>query len=61
MGYMQGLILDSSIPVGSVVQKALDNGLIILSASGNVIRLLPPLIAEEKEIDEMIRILDKIL
>lgn len=51
MGYMQGLVL--SIPVGEVVKKALEHGLVVLSAGGNVLRLLPPLIMEEKDMDTM--------
>ena len=56
---MQGIEL-SSAP-GPVIKKAHENGLIIISAGGNVIRLLPPLVITEAEIDIMADILDKIL
>ncbi|MBO6215201.1 MAG: aspartate aminotransferase family protein [Lachnospiraceae bacterium] len=55
MGFMQGLVL--TVPVGEVVKKALDRGLVVLSAGSDVLRLLPPLIATESDIDEMVSIL----
>ena len=48
---MQGLVL--SVPVGEVIQSAIDTGLLVISAQGNVLRLVPPLIVEDKHIDEM--------
>ncbi len=62
MGFMQGLELDADVvAVGDVVREALSKGLIILSAGGNVIRFLPPLIAKREEVDKMHDILDGIL
>lgn len=58
-GLMQGLVVTK--PFAEVNQKALEEGLLILSAEGNVLRLLPPLIIEEKHIDEMIEKLEKAL
>ena len=52
-GLMQGLVLKK--PVGEVVQKAMEHGLIVISASGNVLRLVPPLTIEESHVDEMIK------
>lgn len=43
--------------VGSIVTKALEAGLIVLSAGGNVLRLLPPLVIEKEDIDHMVEIL----
>lgn len=57
MGYMQGLQLDPSVPAGQVVSEALSQGLILLTAVGNVVRMLPPLIAEEKDFNDMADIL----
>lgn len=51
MGLMQGLVLEK--PVGEVIQKAMEQGLIVISASGNVLRLVPPLVIEKKHVDEM--------
>ncbi len=61
MGFMQGLVLDPKTPVGEVVKKSLEAGLIVLSAGGNVLRLLPPLIAEEKDFDKMKEILCRVI
>lgn len=59
-GFMQGLVLDG-IPVGQVVSKAMENGLLAISAGGNVLRLVPPLVIEKGHIDKMIEILQKCL
>ena len=52
-GFMQGIVVEGR-PVGDIVKKALENGLVVLSAGSDVLRLVPPLIITEKEIDEMI-------
>jgi len=44
-----------------IVKKCLGEGVLINCTAGNVLRFLPPLIVEEKEIDYLIEILDKIL
>ena len=54
-GFMQGIVCRG--PVKGVIAKAMDQGLILINAGANIIRILPPLIITEKEIDEMIRIL----
>ncbi|MBE5964108.1 MAG: aspartate aminotransferase family protein [Lachnospira sp.] len=59
MGLMQGLELN--IPVGDVVKKAMDAGLILISASQNVIRFVPPLIITKEDVDKMIVILKECL
>ncbi len=51
-GFMQGITVKGR-PVGEIVKKALANGLVVLSAGSDVIRLVPPLIIEKKDIDEM--------
>ena len=56
---MQGLVLTK--PFAEVNLRALEEGLLVLPAEGNVLRLLPPLIIEEKHVDEMIEKLEKIL
>lgn len=57
-GFMQGLVV-SGRPVGEIVNRALDNGLIVLTAGSDVLRLVPPLIIEKKHIDEMVEKLKK--
>lgn len=59
VGLMQGLEL--TVPVGEVIQKAQQEGLILISASGNVIRFVPPLVIEKEHVDEMIGKLKKCL
>ena len=58
-GMMQGLVLET--PVGDTIAKAIENGLFVISAGGNVLRMLPPLIITKEQVDEMITILRKCL
>lgn len=58
-GLIQGIQL--SISPAEVISSALEKGLLLISAGSDVIRFVPPLIITEKEVDEMIRILDEIL
>jgi acetylornithine/N-succinyldiaminopimelate aminotransferase len=48
------------VTAGDVVAKAREKGLLVLTAGDNVLRILPPLIAGEKEIDEAAGILDSV-
>ena len=59
LGLMIGL--EFTNPVKPYIQKALDKGLIFVSAGNNVIRMLPPFIIEEKHVDEMIEILSAVI
>ena len=59
MGLMQGIVCEK--PVGKIAAKALEEGLIIITAGTDVIRLVPPLIIEKKHVDEMIEKLKKAL
>ena len=45
---MQGLEFDADHPVGDIVKKALEKGLILISAGNNVIRFVPPLVIEKR-------------
>jgi len=58
-GLMQALEFKS--PVNRIIAKALEKGLILISAGANVIRFLPPLILEEKHVNDMIEILTECL
>lgn len=58
-GLMQGLVLTK--PVGEVIEKALQEGLIVISAGGNVLRLVPPLVIQNAHVDEMLMKLEKVL
>ena len=59
MGLMQGLEME--IPVGQVAAKALEKGLIIITAGSNVVRFVPPLVIEKEHVDEMVTKLDEVL
>lgn len=59
-GFMQGLVVTGR-PVSEITSKALENGLLVISAGSDVLRLVPPLVITEKDIDEMIEKLEKSL
>ena len=50
MGFMKGLVVDK--PLRDILEKALENELVILSAGKDVLRFLPPLIIKKEHIDE---------
>lgn len=51
-GLMQGVV--TTLKPGTVCGKALENGLVIISAGSDVLRIVPPLVIEKKHVDEMI-------
>ncbi len=51
VGLIQGLQLN--IPVGDVAAKALQQGLLVITAGTNVLRFVPPLVIEKEHVDEM--------
>lgn len=59
VGLIQGIKMTK--PVAGIIAKALDEGLLIISARSDVIRLVPPLVIEKEHVDEMIMKLKKIL
>lgn len=59
MGLMQGL--EVSCAPSTIIQKALKEGLILISAGTNVIRFVPPLVVTKCHVDEMIEILNRCL
>ena len=54
-GLMQGLVFKK--PVGEIITRALDHGLILINAGTNIIRFVPPLIISRQDVDDMIAIL----
>ena len=54
-GMIQGLFVKEDRPVGEIVKRCLGNGLVILSAGNNSLRMLPPLVVEKEHVDEMIK------
>lgn len=59
VGLIQGLRM--SEPVAGTIARALEEGLLLISARSDVIRLVPPLVIEKEHVDEMIGKLKKIL
>ncbi len=55
IGMMQGLVF--KVPVGPVINKALEKGLILINAGSNIIRFVPPLVITKEDVDQMIGIL----
>ena len=59
IGLMQGL--EFSCEVGPILLKCLEKGLVLINAGTNIIRLVPPLVIEKEDVDEMIDILEECL
>lgn len=59
VGLMQGLEFEG--PVADIILKAMDSGLILISAGANIIRFVPPLVITKEHVDEMIQILEQSL
>ncbi len=59
IGLMQGLEFQDG--VAPIVKKALEKGLVIISAGANIIRFVPPLVIEKEHVDEMVSILSAVI
>lgn len=59
-GLIQGLIIQGR-PVGEVVLKSMDEGLIVITAGSDVLRLVPPLVITKDHVDEMVTKLERAL
>lgn len=57
VGLMQGL--ECGGPVGEIVNRAVEKGLLLINAGTTVIRFIPPLIASKQDVDDMAAILDE--
>ena len=58
-GLILGVALDESMPVGNIIAAARAEKLMVLSAKGNVLRLVPPLNVSAAECDEALAKLGK--
>jgi acetylornithine/N-succinyldiaminopimelate aminotransferase len=58
-GLMVGIELDE--PAAPFIRQLLENGLVVLPAGEKVLRLLPPLIVSEEEIDQAVSVLHQTL
>ena len=59
VGLMQGLVCKE--PVGGIINKAMEKGLILINAGSNIIRFVPALIISKEHVDEMTDILRECL
>ena len=59
-GLIQGLVIQGR-PVGEVVLKSMDEGLIVITAGSDVLRLVPPLVITKDHVDEMVEKLERAL
>ena len=59
MGLMRGLVC--TCPVGPIISKAIEKGLILINAGTNIIRFVPPLVISKEDVDAMIVVLDECL
>jgi acetylornithine/N-succinyldiaminopimelate aminotransferase len=59
MGLLVGMELTREC--ASIIKACMERGIIINCTAGNVVRFTPPLIVREKDIDQMIDVLDDIL
>ena len=57
-GLLQGLEIQGR-PANDLVLKSLEEGLIVITAGGNVLRLVPPLVITEAHVDEMTEKLER--
>ena len=58
-----GLLLgiELTIPVKEIITDCIDQGLLLINAGENIIRFVPPLIINEKDIEQCIKVLDNSL
>ncbi len=54
---MQGLVFKK--PVGPVITRVLEKGLILINAGAEIIRFVPPLVITKEHVDEMTGILEE--
>lgn len=55
VGMLQGLVFDR--PVGGIITRAMDRGLVLINAGTDIIRFVPPLVITRENVDAMIMIL----
>ncbi|MCX4307853.1 MAG: aspartate aminotransferase family protein [Acetatifactor sp.] len=55
VGLMQGLVFDG--PVGGIIGRAMEKGLVLINAGTDILRFVPSLVIEERHVDDMVEIL----
>ena len=59
MKVLDNLDFEALDKAADIIKKAMDKGLIIISAGSSIIRFVPPLIITKENVDEMIGILEE--
>lgn len=59
MGLIVGVQIDADL--GAIVAKAMEKGLLLITAGSNAIRFVPPLVVTKKEIDRAVQIFSECL
>lgn len=60
-GLINGLVLAEGTVALDVVKASLEEGLLVIPAGAQVVRMVPPLIVSEAEVDEALMLLDRTL
>lgn len=58
---MVGLQLRDSVDPGLFVEMAREQGVLVISAGNNTVRLVPPLIITKEEIDKAIEVFENVI
>jgi acetylornithine/N-succinyldiaminopimelate aminotransferase len=59
LGLMCGI--EFNHPVGDIVKKAMEKGVIMISAGKNIVRLVPPLVIKKSDVDKFISVLEEVI
>ena len=59
LGLMCGI--EFNHPVGDIVKKAMEKGVIMISAGKNIVRLVPPLVITKSDVDKSISVLEEVI
>lgn len=61
LGLIDGMVLTDKLDAGQFVKDCMDEGLLLITAANNVIRVVPPLIVTKDHIDDAVAIMKKVL
>jgi len=61
MGLLTGLKINPSVSVGKIISEMMEKGFLLCPSGGNTLRIVPPLIMDKKNIQEMLIALDQVL
>jgi acetylornithine/N-succinyldiaminopimelate aminotransferase len=61
MGLMVGIVLKEGVDRSARVKKCYDSNVLVLTAGARTIRLLPPLVISQAEMDRGLRVLKQVL